>query len=55
MNNYMRHGYLISFWNNNKVENIFDDESDSVTSAFLRFEDVYGIDNFPLINIIQIK
>jgi hypothetical protein len=51
----MRHGFLVVYWHNNKVENIFDNESDSVTSAFLRFEDNYGIENFPLINIIQIK
>ena len=40
---------------NNKVENIFDNESGSVRTAFLRFVDVYGIDNIPLINIIQSK
>ena len=51
----MRHGFLVIYWDNNNIKNYFDAEADSVTAAFLRFEDNYGIDNFPLINIIQIK
>jgi hypothetical protein len=45
--------FLISFWNHNTVDNIFI-KSKSIGNAYNEFEESYGIETFPIINIIQI-
>jgi len=45
--------YVIVYWNNGNIQNVIYTNM-SKTEAFEHFEDEYGIEHFPIINILEL-